>query len=57
MVMPLPKKENSTVKMDINGKHDEFNFLHIEFRFVLGIINGDFYQRVGYMGLKLRVGV
>lgn len=41
----------------MNGKHDEFNFLHIEFNFIFEIINGDFYQRVSYMGVKLRLGV
>lgn len=41
----------------MDGKYDEFNFLHIGFKFILGIINGDFYQRVRYMSLQLRVGV
>lgn len=29
----------------MNGKH-KFNFVHVELKFILGIINGNFYQRV-----------
>lgn len=51
------RKENSRVKIGMNGKHDEFNFVHTEFKFILGISNGNFYQRVSYMGLTLRVRI
>ena len=57
MVVPLTKKENPRVKIGMNGKRDEFNFVHIEFKFILGISNGNFYQKLSYMGLKLRVGI
>lgn len=56
MVVPFTKKENSRVKIGINGKHD-FNFVPTEFKLILGISNGNFYQRVSYMGLTLRVGI
>lgn len=39
----------------MNGKHDEFNITHTEFKFIWGISNGNYYQRVSYMGLTLRV--
>lgn len=42
--------------MSMNGKNDELDFVHIKFKFILEIINGDFYQRVSYMGTKPRVG-
>lgn len=55
--MPLTKKENSRVKTGMGATYDEFNFVHIKLRFILGIINGDLYQRVSYMSLTQGQGV
>lgn len=49
------REENARVKIGMNGKHDEFNITHTEFKFIWGISNGNYYQRVSYMALTLRV--
>lgn len=40
-------------EMSVDKKHDEFNFVHIEFKFISEIISGDFYQRVKTQGKGL----
>lgn len=44
-------------EMSMDEKHDEFNLVHIEFKFISEIIYGDFYQRVSYLSIKFRVRV